>query len=200
MLGADPASAVAEGVGLYWRYEKGLRRLESRIGSTLGATGAIYALRRSLWRPLPAGTILDDVLVPMRAVLAGARVVFEPRALAFDTAAATSKAESRRKIRTLAGNVQILRLEPRLLVPFVNPVWLRYASHKIARLLVPYALLALFTTSIVLTDVHPAYQAALAAQCLLYLLGGYGAWLELVTRRQPAPAMAWTDRGEPQTW
>ena len=65
---------------MYWRYEKQLRRLESRIGSTLGATGAIYAVRRSLWRPLPADTILDDVLTPMRVVLAGYRVVFNENA------------------------------------------------------------------------------------------------------------------------
>ena len=96
----------------------------------LGATGAIYALRRSLWRPLPAGTILDDVLAPMRAVLAGHRVVFEPRGAGVRSTSPDADAESRRKIRTLAGNVQILWFEPRLLVPCVNPVWLQYVSHK----------------------------------------------------------------------
>ena len=64
-------STIADGVGLYWKYEKQLRRLESAVGSTLGATGAIYAIRRALYRPLPADTILDDVLTPMRVVLAG---------------------------------------------------------------------------------------------------------------------------------
>ena len=78
------ASTIGEGVGLYWRYEKALRRLETTVGSTLGATGAIYALRRSLWQPLPDDTLLDDVLAPMRAVLAGSRVIFEERATAFD--------------------------------------------------------------------------------------------------------------------
>ena len=74
-------STIADGVGLYWKYEKQLRRLESGIDSTLGATGAIYAVRRSLFRPLPADTILDDVLTPMRVVLAGYRVVFNEKAL-----------------------------------------------------------------------------------------------------------------------
>src|SRR5262249_22581005 len=59
-------STVVEGVGLYWRYEKQIRRDESVIGSTMGATGAVYAMRRSLWRALPEDTILDDVLAPMR--------------------------------------------------------------------------------------------------------------------------------------
>ena len=60
----------------------------------IGTTGAIYAMRRACWQPLPDGTILDDLLAPMRAVLAGWRVVFEPRALAFDVTAPTVAAES----------------------------------------------------------------------------------------------------------
>jgi biofilm PGA synthesis N-glycosyltransferase PgaC len=177
----DPACAIAEGVGLYWRYEKTLRRLESTVGSTLGATGAIYALRRSLWRPLPEDTLLDDVLAPMRAVLAGQRMVFDHRATAFDRTPADSSAEARRKIRTLAGNVQILWLEPRLLVPVVNPVWIQYVSHKVGRLLVPYALIMLLTTSVVLAGQHPFFTLALIAQSMVYLLGGYGAWLDRKT-------------------
>ena len=172
------ASSVEDGVGFYWRYEKQLRRLESEVASMLGATGAIYALRRSLWHPLPPGTILDDVLAPMRAVLAGHRVVFEPRAQAFDSTSPDAEAESRRKIRTLAGNVQILWFEPRLLVPVLNPVWLQDASHKIGRLLVPYALMALFASSLVLADRSLFYTVALFSQVALYLHGGYGAWLE----------------------
>ena len=173
------ASTIGEGVGLYWRYEKALRRLETTVGSTLGATGAIYALRRSLWQPLPDDTLLDDVLAPMRAVLAGSRVVFEERATAFDHTPPDSSSEARRKVRTLAGNVQILWLEPRLLVPLLNPVWVQYVSHKIGRLVVPYALLALLAANIALVGNHPFFVLSLAAQGALYLLGGYGAWLEL---------------------
>jgi len=176
-------STIADGVGLYWRYEKLLRRLESAVGSTLGATGAIYAVRRALYQPLPAETILDDVLTPMRLVLNGGRVVFSERAFAFDCAAVDAAAEQRRKVRTLAGNVQILGLEPRLLVPFVNPVWAQYASHKIGRLLVPYALLSLFTASLALAGQHPVYTLALVAETALCLLGGYGAWLDFQTSR-----------------
>jgi cellulose synthase/poly-beta-1,6-N-acetylglucosamine synthase-like glycosyltransferase len=177
----DLTSTIAEGVGLYWRYEKALRRLETTVGSTLGATGAIYALRRSLWQPLPEDTLLDDVLAPMRAVLAGGRVIFEERATAFDHTPPDSSTEARRKIRTLAGNIQILWLEPRLLVPGVNPVWLQYVSHKIGRLVVPYALLALLAANMGLVDRHPFFALTLMAQCALYLLGGYGAWLEMRT-------------------
>ena len=187
-------STIADGVGLYWKYEKQLRRLESSVASTLGATGAIYAIRRALYRPLPADTILDDVLTPMRVVLAGHRVVFNERARAFDRAAGDADAEARRKIRTLAGNYQILALEPRLLLPWRNPVWFQYLSHKLGRLAVPYAMLAIFFASLVLTGVSgtivSVYGAALSAQVLLYLLAGAGAVLELVARRDEAPAEA----------
>ncbi len=162
-------SNIGEGVGAYWRYEKWLRRHESLIGSTLGATGAIYALRRSLWRPLPADTILDDVLAPMRAVLAGYRVIFESTARAYDRAAAAD-AEFRRKTRTLAGNYQLLRLEPRLLLPIVNPVWCQFVSHKLGRLVVPWALGALLVASAVLAPTSAFYAATLIGQLLLYSL------------------------------
>ena len=171
-------STIADGVGLYWRYEKQIRRCESAVGSTLGATGAIYALRRSLWVPLPPETILDDVLAPMRAVLAGYRIVFNERARAFDSASPDADAEIARKIRTLAGNFQILKLEPRLLLPWTNPVWFQYVSHKLGRLVVPYAMLALIASSMALADRSLVYAAALAAQCVFYLLAGYGAWLD----------------------
>lgn len=182
---SDSGAPVAEGVGLYWKYEKALRRRESAVGSTLGATGAIYALRKSLWQPLPEETLLDDVLAPMRAVLAGRRIVFEDRAKAYDHASPDAATESRRKVRTLAGNVQILWLEPRLLLPLVNPVWVQYMSHKVGRLAVPYALIALFISSALLAGQHWIYTAALSAQCAFYALALYGAWLAASTPARP---------------
>lgn len=168
-------SAVGEGVGMYWRYEKRMRRAESAVDSTLGATGAIYALRRSLWRPLPAGTILDDVLAPMRAVLAGSRVVFNDRARAFDRASAHAADEARRKTRTLAGNFQLLWLEPDLLLPWRNRVWLQFVSHKLGRLIVPYALIALVIASAALARESIVYAVALSAQIAFCTLAAYGA-------------------------
>jgi biofilm PGA synthesis N-glycosyltransferase PgaC len=171
-------SSIAEGVGLYWRYEKQIRRDESAIGSTMGVTGAMYAMRRSLWRPLPENAILDDVLAPMRCVLAGSRVVFEDRARAYDRTARNAKDESRRKQRTLAGNYQLFWLEPALLLPWRNPAWIQFVSHKVARLAVPYALPPLWLLSFLLSRRSVVYAAAFAAQCLFYLLATYGAWLE----------------------
>lgn len=187
------ASTIGDGVGAYWKYEKWLRRKEGLVRSTLGATGAIYALRRRLWRPLPAETLLDDVLAPMRAVLAGYRIVFDERARACDTAAPDAAAEARRKRRTLAGNYQILALEPRLLAPFVNPVWLQYVSHKVGRLVVPWALLALLAASAALAARHWFYTVALAAQLGFYALAALGAWFEARERRDLSGANVATE-------
>ena len=189
---AATGSTVGESVGAYWRYEKWLRKQESAIWSTLGATGAIYAMRRSLWRPLPAGTLLDDVLAPMRVVLGGFRAVFEDRAKAYDRVEANAAGERRRKVRTLAGNYQILALEPGLMSPLRNPVWLQYVSHKLGRLFVPYALGALFLSSLVLAPAGVLYAAVLVGQLGFYALALYGAWLERestdATRRGATPA------------
>lgn len=176
-------SSIGEGVGGYWRYEKWLRRHESLVGSTMGATGAIYALRREYWQPLPADTILDDVLAPMRAVLASARVVFAAGACAFDSAVPAAT-ELRRKIRTLAGNYQILWQEPRLLNPLANPVWVQYVSHKLGRLIVPWALAALLVSSLILAPTSLVYATACAGQLAFYALAAYGAILDRRDRRR----------------
>src|SRR6185295_9867402 len=101
-------TAVGQGVGAYRRYESFVRLCESRTGSTVGATGAIYAIRRALFQPLPEDTVLDDVLIPMRIARRGYRVLFEPAARAFDRAPGTGREEFGRKARTLAGNFQLL--------------------------------------------------------------------------------------------
>lgn len=168
-------TSVGEGIGLYWKYEKWLRRNESRVWSTLGATGAIYALRRECWTNLPAATLLDDVLAPMRAVLNGCRIVFEEEAVAFDRASTDAAAESRRKTRTLAGNYQIFAQEPRLLLPVLNPVWFQYMSHKVGRLVVPWALVGLFIATLALARESVLYAPVLAAQGVFYGLALSGA-------------------------
>lgn len=166
VLESDGGRELRE-IGLYWRYELWLRRREARIGSLLGTTGAIYAVRRRLWRPIPPDTILDDVFVPMALVLAGWRVTFEADAIAYDRCSASLEREFGRKVRTLAGNFQVLALLPQILNPLRNPVWFQYASHKLARLVVPFALVALLAANLGLREGW--YGAFLWLQ-----IGGYG--------------------------
>ncbi|HUH54640.1 MAG TPA: glycosyltransferase family 2 protein [Rhodanobacter sp.] len=156
----DAQTGFARGVDAYWRYEKLIRHAESRAGSTVGVSGALYAMRRDLFRPLPAGTVLDDVLVPMQVVAAGKRVVFEPLALAWDRPSQHPAQEQKRKIRTLAGNYQLIQLAPWLLSPTGNPLWFRFVSHKLLRLLAPWLLLLFASSSAALASRHVIYAAA----------------------------------------
>ena len=99
-------------MGFYWRYEKLIRQSESRSHSTVGATGAIYALRRALFEPIREDTILDDVLIPMKIVRQGYRVLFESEARAYDRVVGDGPEEFTRKVRTIAGNFQLFARQP----------------------------------------------------------------------------------------
>lgn len=145
---ADPSVGVASGelviiqgetreemnVGLYWRYEKWIRIRLSRLDSVPGATGCIYAMRRELAAPIPPGTLLDDVYLPMRAFFRGYRVILDETAKAFDYPTSL-RSEFRRKVRTLAGVYQVIGAFPKLLL------WFHFLSHKFGRLLLPHAMI-----------------------------------------------------------
>jgi len=169
LLAGDDVGEVHEGVGLYWRYEKLIRRSESAVDSVVGATGSIYAVRKELYTPLAPHTLLDDFLVPMRIVLAGYRVIFIRAARAFDLSSPTAAKEFSRKVRTLAGNFQAVTMEPRLVSPRHNRVLLQFVSHKLARLVVPYFCVAAWVTSALLPG--PLYAGAFALQTVFYGLG-----------------------------
>jgi glycosyltransferase involved in cell wall biosynthesis len=169
MLGDPTSGETGKGMGLYWRFEKKIRELESASGSVAGATGAIYCARRRLLdtSPLPEGTILDDVLLPMQIVRKGFRVIFDARARAWDSPDLGEGREFARKVRTLSGNYQLPQLAPWLLSS-QNAIRFEYISHKLSRLAVPFALLALLVASMFLPQ--PLYRAALGAQLAFYAL------------------------------
>ncbi len=162
-------SEVHEGVGLYWEYEKLIRRHESAAASVVGVTGSIYAIRTRLFEPLPPHTLLDDFIVPMRIVLAGKRVLFARSARAFDLSSSTTRQEFQRKVRTLAGNFQAVALEPRLMSFTENPVFFQFLSHKMARLAVPYfCALALLSSALAS---GPVFAAIFWLQVAFYAAG-----------------------------
>jgi poly-beta-1,6-N-acetyl-D-glucosamine synthase len=164
---APGAGAVGAGVGFYWRYDKLIRRSESMVDSSVGATGAIYAIRRELFEPIPDTTILDDVLIPMRIVRGGYRTWFNPAARAFDRVAHSAAEEFARKVRTIAGTFQLFARNPWLLHPGRNRIWLQTVSHKLLRLLGPLALAAAFVANLFLLA-SPFHRLTLALQVLLY--------------------------------
>ena len=163
----------------YWRLETALRHALARVDSTLGVTGPIYAIRKRLVRPIPPGLILDDMYLPLGAFFAGYRLVSEPAAVAWDEPMDVAT-EFRRKVRTLAGNYQLLRFEPRLLVPWRNRMFWHYLSYKIGRLLLPHLLIVLFVASIFLPP--PLRWPILGAQVLGYLLAIVDPWVPSASR------------------
>ncbi|MEW5915136.1 MAG: glycosyltransferase [Gemmatimonadota bacterium] len=125
----------------YWRFERWLRGEEARLHSTVGVTGAIYAMRRTDWRPLPAGVLCDDLYIPMELVLRGKRIGFCREAQAVDHRRFEASQEYQRKVRTLTGVLQVCVWLPGVLVPLRNPIWLQFVCHKLLRLLTPYLVL-----------------------------------------------------------
>lgn len=173
MLGDREIGEATTGMGLYWRIEKRIRELESASGSVVGATGALYAVRRSLLVSVPPETILDDVYIPMNVVRQGYRVVFDSRARAWDVADQAER-EFSRKVRTLSGNYQLLQIAPWLLSSD-NPIRFEFVSHKLLRLIAPFAMVTALVTSLMIGQ--PLYRVALALQ-----LGLYGLCLIAMTR------------------
>jgi biofilm PGA synthesis N-glycosyltransferase PgaC len=168
LLGHPESGEATKGIGLYWRIEKTIRELEAASGSVVGATVAFYAVRRKLLVPLPPETILDDVYIPLQVARQGGRVVFDPRAHAWDRPNQGTGREFARKVRTLTGNYQLLQLAPWLLTKN-NPIRYEFVSHKLFRLAVPFALSATLVACLFLTA--PIYRAALLLQLAFYALG-----------------------------
>lgn len=165
MLGDATKGEAVKGMGAYWRVEKKVREWESTSGSVVGATGALYAIRRSLVVPLPEDTILDDVFLPMHVARQGARVIFDDRARAWDSPDLGNKREFKRKVRTLTGNYQLLQIVP-WIFSGENPLRFRFVSHKLLRLIVPFALAVMLVSSLFVTQTF--YRAAFFAQILFY--------------------------------
>jgi cellulose synthase/poly-beta-1,6-N-acetylglucosamine synthase-like glycosyltransferase len=168
-------SSAARGIDAYWRYEKMIRKAESRFRSVPGATGACYAIRRELFMPIPAATLLDDVAIPMQAMARGVRCVFEERAVVYDAPAQSSAQEAVRKRRTIAGNAQLALLRPRWLLPWGHPIWFEFISHKLLRLFSPFFLVAAAVGCALSLD-DPAFRALGVLQAVFYLVAAFG-WI-----------------------
>jgi biofilm PGA synthesis N-glycosyltransferase PgaC len=172
MIDKNHSALSSDGVGLYWRFEKSIRNWEGLAGSTVGATGAFYAVRSNLLSPLPMGTILDDVYIPLHVARKGNRVIFDPEALAWDHFTPSPKQEFLRKVRTLAGNYQLLQIAPWVLTS-ANPLRLQLVCHKLLRLLVPFALLGVLISTLWLRQ--GMYEFVLGIQLILYALAALAA-------------------------
>jgi cellulose synthase/poly-beta-1,6-N-acetylglucosamine synthase-like glycosyltransferase len=160
------ASRSGQHVGLYWLYEKWIRKSESRLHSVAGVTGALYAINSSDYEPIKEDTILDDFEIPIQILKKGKRVVLLEGAELYDSTQEDAQKEKQRKIRTLSGNYQSFARNAWLFNPLRNPIWIQFISHKVMRLLVPYFMVIAFVTPFFLTGW--VYRFIIVFQCLFY--------------------------------
>jgi len=175
-LYADIKGQAEQSEGLYWKYETGIKRLESQIGSVVGGDGAIYAIRKALFVPMRADA-LSDFVNPLQIVRSGYRCIYEPEARSYERAAGDFSKEFRRKVRIVNRAWRALQTLRGLLNPFRYGLFaVELISHKLLRWLVPLFLVVLFALSIMLAGRNLIYTAALALQILFYALAlaGHG--------------------------
>jgi cellulose synthase/poly-beta-1,6-N-acetylglucosamine synthase-like glycosyltransferase len=187
--GCHDGASTAIG-GIYWRYEKWIRTCESICGSPVGVYGGFYAIRRELAVPQPDGIILDDMYQPLSIIRQGYRSVLDAHAYVYDTWPTNIEEEFHRKVRTLAGNFQLFQLAPWTLTPR-NPVLFQLFSHKVMRLIVPYLLVLLLVSSLVLSGRSPLYATFAVFQIVGWLVAIAGLRYRIpVLHRITAPASA----------
>ena len=164
VLNTDGHDAAASAVsGVYWRYEQWIRNCEAAFDSPVGVYGGFYAARRSLVRPFPPGVILDDMFQPLSILHQGYRSVLDRSAIVIDTWPGKVAGEFQRKVRTLAGNFQLVSLAPWTLSPG-NRVLFQLVSHKLLRLVVPYFFLLMLVSATWLGVSSPAWRLIALAQ------------------------------------
>ena len=161
----------------YWKYETLIKRCEGRLGALLGANGAIYAIRKDLFQPIPNKTLIDDFVIPLLAKLnSGCLIIYEPTAVAREETPADVRSEFRRRTRIGAGGFQSIGLLWRLLDPRRGWVALAFLSHKVLRWICPFLMIGLFVSNLWLLE-FPFYRLVLVSQLGFYLVSGLAAFL-----------------------
>ncbi|MFH1011145.1 MAG: glycosyltransferase family 2 protein [bacterium] len=161
------------GETLYRKYEITLKRLESNLGGTCGAFGALYAIRRAQFTPFPADGQHDDMVQLLRAVRQGKRVIFEPTAISSEETETSIPGEFRRRARFGIGNFQTLAKMGHMIHPRYGATAYIFFSHKVLRWLSPFLLLAVFAGSLILRNFF-FYKIVLWLQIVFYGLAAIG--------------------------
>ncbi len=164
--GAGNAASIGE--RLYWKFDRALKRMQSKSGSVIAATGAIHAIRRELFQPAPPG-VCDDFVISARAIEQGYRLAFEPEAIAEEPTAPTDGAEFSRRVRIIVRGLGALWVLRRLFNPFRYGFYsVQLASHKLLRWSTGWLLLILLGVSLVLHGQGMFYAIALWTQIAFY--------------------------------
>jgi len=172
------SAAVTSGERGYWSFDRVLKRAESRGGNVISATGALYAVRRSLFRPVPDG-VTDDFTISTAVICQGRRLVFAPDAVAHEPAGASAGAEFERKVRVMTRGLRAVLVRRELLDPRRHGFYaLQLLSHKVLRRLMALPLIVIGASGARLARRGPVYRLAAAAEAVVLCLGGAGLLLE----------------------
>lgn len=178
-LSPNVESIGDEGETSYWMYESILKKMESTYRTLFGATGGIYAIRKSLFKQLPSGiVVMDDFLIPIEVVRRGYRVLYEPEALASEDAVGSVSGEFKRKVRIGAANFNGIKYFSDLLNPKYGFISFGLWSHKIIRWFIPFLLLAVIIITIILSAGSVFYTALLIFELVFIVFGILGFVLE----------------------
>lgn len=159
--------------GLYWRYEQFLKKCESKLGSLLGANGAIYALKRELYQTLPTDTIVDDFCIVMNVKKQGFDVLYNDNAIAKEEVAPSLGDEYGRRVRIGIGNYKAFLVNLWALSPTQGLMSWCYWSHKVLRWFAPHLMLIAFITNFLLIEQSP-YGYLFMAQSIFYIIAWQG--------------------------
>ncbi len=179
----DKDNAAAGGESFYWRYESKLKSWDSRLYSTVGAAGELFAIRTSLFKTMPEDTLLDDFVLSMSIASQGYKIAYRDAAYAIESASADIGNEQKRKVRIAAGGLQaIWRLLPLLNIFRHGILSFQYISHRVLRWsITPVLLFLLFPLNILLVSLRPeqtGYMILLVLQSLFYLMAIGGSILQ----------------------
>lgn len=168
-------SAAGSGEGAYWNYESLMKKLESQVGSTIGAAGELFAIRTELFEEANTNTVIDDFVITLKIALKGHKIAYQPKAIATEKASYSISEERKRKIRIAAGSFQVLFGMPQLLNIFKHGILsFQYISHKALRwLIVPIAIPTIAVLNIAICYFNPSnmiFNTLLVLQAFFYLL------------------------------
>jgi biofilm PGA synthesis N-glycosyltransferase PgaC len=181
ILHADPKTVGGAGESAYWTYENYIKRLESDLMTVVGATGGVYAIRRQLYHPLPTGKpVTDDFVVPLKVLEAGYTAKYEEQALAYERSEDSVLREFRRKARISAQNYSSLSEFSALLHPRKGFIAFALWSHKIVRWMVPFLMLLMLLSSILLASNLDIYRLILYSELFIVAVAVTGFILDLV--------------------
>ena len=167
------ANYSSEGEKAYWLYQSRVKKMETDTGSVIGAHGALYFFRRHLFKPLPADTINDDFILPMRIVEQGYKAVHDESIIALELECVQTDANNHRRMRIAAGNLQqAIRLR-RLLLPSFKGVAFNFLSGKVLRVCMPFLLLFFYLLSLILASNYGFFTFLAVGQTIFYTLALY---------------------------